>query len=112
MAAAFKLGIIGDVHAEHRRLTLTLDYLRNEGINQIACTGDLSDGIGDLDETVEILLEHNVTTVAGNHDRWLLTEQSRHVANAHHRSHLNSKTLEYLESLPKTRTITTKRQHQ
>ena len=62
MAAASKLGIIGDVHAEHRRLTLTLDYLRNEGINQIACTGDLSDGIGDLDETVEILLDHNVAS--------------------------------------------------
>jgi predicted phosphodiesterase len=52
MPAPLKLGIIGDVHAEHHRLTLTLDYLYNQGINQIACTGDLSDGVGDLDETV------------------------------------------------------------
>ena len=106
MPTPLKLGIIGDVHAEHHRLTLTLDYLYDQGINQIACTGDLSDGAGDLDKTVEILMDHNVTTVAGNHDRWLLTDRSRHVTNAHHRSDLNSKTLEYLESLPKTRTIT------
>ena len=53
MPAPLKLGIIGDVHAEHHRLTLTLDYLYDQGINQIACTGDLSDGVGDLDETVE-----------------------------------------------------------
>ena len=46
MPASLKLGIIGDVHAEHHRLTLTLDYLYDQGINQIACTGDLSDGVG------------------------------------------------------------------
>ena len=106
MSTPLKLGIIGDVHAEHRRLALALENLRSQNITHIACTGDLSDGKGDLDETVEILIKHNVATVAGNHDRWLLTDRSRHVANAHDRAHLKNKTLNYLESLPKTRSMT------
>ena len=41
------------------------------GVDQIVCTGDLPDGTGDLEESCR-LLQKNVLTVRGNHDRWLL----------------------------------------
>ena len=42
-----------------------------------------------------------VYTVAGNHDRWLLTDQQRHVRNAHCRARVSDQGQVFLESLPK-----------
>ncbi|RZO29019.1 MAG: metallophosphoesterase, partial [SAR116 cluster bacterium] len=44
-----RIGIIGDVHAEHRRLETALRVLKDEQVDVVLCTGDLADGRGDLD---------------------------------------------------------------
>lgn len=97
---AARLGIIGDVHAEHDRLAVALDYLHGHGVDEILCTGDIVDGRGCPDSSVRLLQQADVTTVRGNHDRWLLQDKARHVPQAHFAENLAPETLDYLNELP------------
>ena len=95
-----KIGIIGDVHAEHRHLEQALIHLEQAGVDAIVCTGDIADGVGDIDVCIELLSAFAVHTVRGNHDRWVLENKARHVPNAHLRENLADDTLAYLSQLP------------
>ena len=105
--SAAKLGIIGDVHAEHDRLAMALEHLHQLDVDEILCTGDIVDGRGCPDVSVELLKQASVTTVRGNHDRWLLQEKARHVPQAHFAEDLSGDTLEYLDNLSTQETIAT-----
>ena len=72
-----KIGIIGDVHAEDHHLELAITTLSTAGAEALLCTGDITDGSGDLDRCVELLVKHDVITVRGNHDRWVLQNKAR-----------------------------------
>jgi predicted phosphodiesterase len=100
MSAIRHLGVIGDLHAEDIRLGQALEFLENEGVRDIICTGDIADGRGCADTSIRLLRDHKVQTVRGNHDRWLLENKARHVPDAHHRDQLNDTSVAYLESLP------------
>ena len=102
-----KIGIIGDVHAEHKRLALALSWLESQGVDSIICTGDVADGVGDIDATCDLLTNNSVLTVAGNHDRWLLTDKARHVEHAHTKSVVSDSSLNFLHNLPQTLTLQT-----
>jgi predicted phosphodiesterase len=102
-----RLGLIGDVHAEHRRLEAALEHLTGEGVDALCCTGDVVDGTGDVDACCGLLAAANVICVAGNHDRWLLADRMRNVPFAHRISDLAPFSRDYLESLPSMRTIET-----
>lgn len=106
-ATARRLGIIGDVHAEDDALTLAIEHLLDAGVDALLCTGDLADGPGDLERCVTLLQQHQVMTVAGNHERWLLEDKVRHIPHAHHRRDLSDDCLAYLEALPKTLALDT-----
>lgn len=106
---AHRLGIIGDVHAEDGRLALALDYLSDAKVDQIICTGDIVDGLGCPERSLRLLQTHQVTTVRGNHDRWLLEDRVRHVPNAHRRDALAADSLTYLAGLPAVSEIETLR---
>jgi predicted phosphodiesterase len=95
-----RIGIIGDVHAEHQHLETALKHLIDQQVDVIVCTGDLVDGKGDVDACIELLKAFNVHTVRGNHDRWVLEDKARHVPNAHLRIHLQDNSLEFLATLP------------
>ena len=99
-----RVGLIGDVHAEDVRLETVLSFFDGErpGLDTLLCTGDLADGGGCVDRACELLREHGVHTLRGNHDRWLLTDKVRHIADAHRREQLQDSTLAYLEALPLT----------
>ncbi len=101
------LGVIGDVHAEHSRLTSALELFAALGVDQIVCTGDLADGPGSVDDCCALLAEVGAVTVAGNHDRWLLQDRVRHIEHAHRRDELSEASITYLESLPRTQTLET-----
>ncbi|MBT4162806.1 MAG: hypothetical protein HOE54_15985, partial [Gammaproteobacteria bacterium] len=64
------------------------------------CTGDIVDGPGCPDTCVQLLKQHGVFTVRGNHDRWVLEDKARHVPDAHTRDELHEDTVNYLSSLP------------
>jgi predicted phosphodiesterase len=95
-----RLGVIGDVHAEDARLALALDHLHAAGVDRIICTGDVVDGSGCPETSLRLLQAHNVSTVRGNHDRWLLDNKVRHIADAHGQDDLEDASLAYLKSLP------------
>ncbi len=100
------IGLIGDVHSEHERLAQALAFLRTAGVECILCTGDIVDGPGCPNLSIELLLEYGVETVAGNHDRWLLEDKVRHLPMAHQLADLSADALRYLRALKKTRLIT------
>lgn len=102
-----RIGIIGDVHAEHEHLAIALDKLTAEGAEVILCTGDIVDGTGDVETCIELLSAHNVQTVRGNHDRWLLENKARHIPNAHQLDMLSTPVVEFLQALPPQRQIPT-----
>ena len=64
------------------------------------CTGDIIDGPGCPNRSVELLKAFDVVTVRGNHDRWIMENKARHVKNAHKIKDLSESTLEYLSVLP------------
>jgi predicted phosphodiesterase len=97
-----RFGLIGDVHAEDERLRVALDALRSEAVDEIFCTGDLVDGHGDVDRACELLASRKVTTVRGNHDRWIRDDQMRTLPNAHRMTALAPASIELLKSLPPT----------
>jgi len=97
---ATKLGLIGDVHAEHERLETAITCLLEAGADTLLCTGDLCDGPGNLERCIELLKQHNVICVRGNHDRWMLDDRVRHIDDAHLREKLSKETLTYLGTLP------------
>ncbi len=77
-----KLGLIGDVHGEAELLERALEALRSNGVSVIACIGDVVDGGASVGRCCDLLEEHGVVTVAGNHDRWLLAEVARDLPEA------------------------------
>ena len=105
--AVRRVGLIGDVHAEHRRLESALAFLHAANVDAIWCTGDLADGGGDLDACCELLAGTNATAVAGNHDRWLLSNRMRGVPQAHALDAVRAASRDYLETLVPTRTLDT-----
>ena len=101
------MGVIGDAHAEDERLATALSVLCDEDVDLIVCTGDVVDGTGSPDRTVQLLRDADVVTVRGNHDRWLLENKARHVPDAHRAESLRRETLDFLEGLPRELTLNT-----
>ena len=91
-----KLGVIGDVHAEHHRLEAALEHLESLDTDAIVCTGDIVDGIGCPNESIKLLDNSAVFTVRGNHDRWILEDKARHIEDAHSVAELSEESLSYL----------------
>jgi putative phosphoesterase len=100
-----RLGLIGDVHAEDERLRIAIAALAAEKVDRILCCGDLVDGHGDVDRTCSTLALHNVTTVRGNHDRWIRDDDMRTLPNAHRMTALTPLSIDLLKSLPRTVSI-------
>jgi len=66
-----KLGLITDIHNDAVRLRLALKALRAAKVDQIITIGDTFDPVAEQDgiaEAIELLVEHEVTGVWGNHD--------------------------------------------
>ncbi len=103
-----RLGILGDVHAEHERLATALDWFAGQCLDAVLCTGDLADGPGCINRCCALLRDAGVHTVAGNHDRWLLNDKVRHVAEAHRREELADDSRAFMESLPRTLELETR----
>ncbi|XOV83878.1 MAG: metallophosphoesterase family protein [bacterium] len=95
-----RIGIIGDVHAQDQYLHQALDHLTRLGVDHIICTGDIADGPGDIHACINLLLDYNVDTVRGNHDRWVLQNKARHIPDAHRRETLHDNVICYLQDLP------------
>ena len=96
-----RLLMLGDVHAESESVQRVLDHAdAHLGVDASLCVGDIVDGVGDADATLEILRERGVITVAGNHERGVLHDEMRHLANC--TPTLRPENRAMLEGLPRT----------
>jgi predicted phosphodiesterase len=66
------LVLIGDIHTEATRLAHVLDHAREVDVDAVLSVGDIVDGPEDVVRCIELLRDHEVVTVRGNHERWLL----------------------------------------
>jgi predicted phosphodiesterase len=101
-----RIAVIGDVHACDRRLALLLAHLGEQGLDLVACVGDIVDGPGDPNAAAALLQAHDVTVVRGNHDRWILEGVLRDLPDAHAFHTLSVPTVAYLTALPPSRDLT------
>lgn len=124
LSTARRVGLIGDVHTEAEILERAIRDLRALGADIVLCVGDIANGRGDLARCCDLLEHHDVITVRGNHDRWLLNDlaqdpddpavrQRLPAALVTHLTHLRrdipARTIRFLTSLPATRTFGTRR---
>lgn len=99
--------LVGDIHAQADALEATVAFAHARGVDAVLSVGDLSDGDGDLDRTVALLVAHEVRCVRGNHDRWIRDDRLRNVPFAHHFAALDEATRAFLSALPVTLSIDT-----
>ncbi len=106
-----RVGLIGDVHAEHEALAFVLRELNGLGVDTLLQVGDIADGPGDLNAAVALLREHRVLAVRGNHERWLLGNQLRELPHATRLDSVLPPVAQYLSELPAVREFRSPRGH-
>jgi predicted phosphodiesterase len=102
-----RVGVIGDVHAEDRRLEGVLGFFVMREVDRVLVVGDLVDGYGDVARTLMLLEEAGVDAVRGNHERWFLAGEERGLRLA--TQELPERAVAYLHTLPATRRYETPR---
>ena len=85
------IGIISDVHATPQPVKEALELFKHHGVDHILCAGDIAGYGVELDETIELLIEHQCISILGNHDEWLLEKNQDKQFNS---------SLDYLSQLP------------
>lgn len=104
-----RVGLIGDVHCQADRLECAVAFLREQAVEAILVVGDVVDGPGDVDRTIEILLREQLPCVQGNHDRWLLLNEQRTLPHATPLERVSTSARAYLAALPVTIDLPTPR---
>lgn len=102
-----RIGAIGDVHCEDVVLARAIETLRDAGSERIVCVGDIVDGLGDANRTCELLREHQIQCVAGNHERWFLTDKNRSITGVTPKDALAQEHQRWLATLPQTARLAT-----
>ena len=63
-----KIGVLSDIHSNLEALTAALEALDGEGVDEILCCGDIVGYGPQPNECIELLKQHHVIAVQGNHD--------------------------------------------
>ncbi|MGH9755737.1 MAG: metallophosphoesterase family protein [Blastocatellia bacterium] len=95
-----RVGVLGDIHCEDDRLETALRFFGAGRVDLICSVGDIVDGPGDSNRTIELLIEHDVTCVRGNHERWLLKGEMRGLPDANTYFDLKMSSWEFVKKLP------------
>ena len=99
-AALRRLAVIGDIHAEDRRLAVALDAIGRLAVDAVVCTGDVVDGLGDANRCCTLLRDAGVQCVRGNHDRWLFQGVLRDAPGATTLAALTHVSRDFIAQLP------------
>jgi predicted phosphodiesterase len=102
-----RIGLLGDIHCEDGRLAAALAFFQTQQLDVICAVGDIVDGPGDVNRTIELLREHQVIAVRGNHERWLFGGEMRGLPGANSRFDLRLPGMAYLSDLPTQRRLET-----
>ncbi|HEU0178939.1 MAG TPA: metallophosphoesterase [Blastocatellia bacterium] len=95
-----RIGVLGDIHCEDDRLETALRFFRTGRLDLICSVGDIVDGPGDPNRTIELLIEHDVACIRGNHERWLLKGEMRDLPDANTNFDLEMSSWEFVKELP------------
>lgn len=95
-----RIGYVGDVHAEDERLEKALRELQQQRAEIIVSVGDIVDGPGDIERTVSLLRDYDVSAVRGNHERWFFANDMRNLPDAHDVNRVSRAAQEWLRALP------------
>lgn len=95
-----RIGVLGDIHCENARLAAALQFFQTQNLDMICAVGDIVDGPGDPNLTIELLQQHRVVAVRGNHERWLLKNEMRGLPDAQTRFDFNALSWVYINNLP------------
>lgn len=96
-----RIGVLKDIHCQDIKLKIALDYLKGK-VNKIYGVGDIVDGKGNCKACIDQLKDHNVLSVKGNHDRWLLNNEMRGIPGFTKSNEIEEKGRDYLKGLPQT----------
>jgi putative phosphoesterase len=102
-----RVGVLGDIHCEDGRLETALRFFEGAGLDLICSVGDIVDGPGDPNRVIELLIEHDVVCVRGNHERWILKGEMRNLPDANTYFDLKMSSWEFVKNLPLWRKLET-----
>lgn len=69
-----RIAVIADVHGNVDALTAVLADVATRGADRLVCLGDHVSGPLAADSAVDLLMSMDLVAIAGNHDRYLLTQ--------------------------------------
>ena len=102
-----RYGIISDIHANLEALEVALEWLREEGVDEVICLGDVVGYGADPNECCRLTRETASVTLLGNHDAAVIGAMSTEYyydaardAIAWTRRQLDEENLRWLYSLP------------
>ncbi|HEY3256027.1 MAG TPA: metallophosphoesterase, partial [Polyangiaceae bacterium] len=95
-----RVGLIGDIHGEDVLLERALEVLSRRDLDAILATGDIADGPGSVTRCCELLIQHRVITVRGNHERWFLRGSMRDLPDATAPQQVSAQAHAMLAALP------------
>jgi len=95
-----RIGILGDIHCEVARLAGALQFFQTQQLDLVCAVGDMVDGPGDPNQVVELLEQHHVVAVRGNHERWLMKNEMRGLPDAQTRFDFSALAWVYINNLP------------
>jgi predicted phosphodiesterase len=102
-----RIAVISDVHGNRLALEAVLDDITSRGVDSTVNLGDLVSGPMEPGWTADILIEADLPTIRGNHER-LLIERPPHDLDPVDRfamSQLEQRHLDWFEGLPETRAV-------
>lgn len=102
-----RIGVLGDIHCEDNRLDAALRFFKDQRLDLICAVGDIVDGPGDPNRAVELLVEHNVVCVRGNHERWLAKGEMRGLPDSNTYFDFKMSAWEFVTKLPLQRRFET-----
>ena len=95
-----RLGLIADIHADHRALGTALRQLDALGVETILCAGDLVGYGSHADEAVALVRARAIPCVRGNHDRWAVERRQVIGMRGWKPADLRPETWDFLANLP------------
>ena len=67
-----KIGLVSDIHGNPDGLKKCLTFMVHKGVDQFLFLGDMVGYLPDVKPALDMLIEHHVECVLGNHDAMLL----------------------------------------
>ena len=64
-----RIGLVSDVHAAPAALGEALAIFKRKQVDKIICAGDIAGYFEELDAAIELLVENNCSSIAGNHEK-------------------------------------------